>query len=155
VTLTRGGVQVDPIQYPLDQILLTLLLARNEGALLHGAGARWNGRCCLFRGPSGAGKSTISRRLAVRPDVEMLSDDRMIVRRGGDEFYAFGTPWPGDAGYAVNAGAPLQALCFLTKADACRLVPLPAAPARRDPPAGGVHPVGPPTLRWTATGRGA
>ena len=46
-----------------------------------------------------------------------MSDDRMIVRKTGDELMAFGTPWPGDAGIAVNKGAPLAGILFLKHAD--------------------------------------
>jgi len=43
----------------------------------------------------------------------MLSDDRMIVRKIDGNFKAYGTPWPGDAGIAVNKSVPLRAMLFL------------------------------------------
>jgi hypothetical protein len=46
-----------------------------------------------------------------------LSDDRIIIRKIGREFLMYGTPWPGDAGYAVNASVPLKGIFFLSKGE--------------------------------------
>lgn len=52
--------------------------------------------------------------------------------RSGGRFDAWGTPWPGDAGIARNACAPLAALLFLVKAEVDEVVPLaPGAAMRR------------------------
>jgi hypothetical protein len=103
----------NPVHYPLDQILLMYILARSEGALFHSAGVSINGRGYIFPGISGAGKSTITRLFAEGEDTELLSDDRMIVRKIDDAFMAFGTPWPGDAGIAQNLGMPLAGIFFI------------------------------------------
>jgi hypothetical protein len=47
-----------------------------------------------------------------------------MLRRFGGKLSMFGTPWPGDAGVAVNESVPLKALCFLRQADATSLRPL-------------------------------
>lgn len=57
-------------------------------------------------------------------DLVLLSDDRMIVRRMGGVFTAFGTPWAGDAQIALNASAPLSALLFLHHGESDRAEPL-------------------------------
>jgi len=115
---------VNPVSYPLDQILLMHILARHEGALIHAAGVRVDGRALIFPGKSGAGKSTLSRCLAERDGLELLSDDRIAVRKIGDAFIAYGTPWPGDQGAALNEKAPLAGIFFLRHADADSIVPL-------------------------------
>jgi len=52
---------------------------------LHGTGiVRPNGEANLFVGHSGAGKSTTTRLWTEIEDVEVLSDDRIIVRRDGN-----------------------------------------------------------------------
>lgn len=110
----RGGAPalVDPVRYPLDQILLMHILARRGGALLHAAGAVVGGAGVLFPGRSGAGKSTIARLLEGRGGWRVLSDDRIAARRGGGAIRLYGTPWPGDAGIARNESAPLRAVFF-------------------------------------------
>ncbi|MBW1743970.1 MAG: hypothetical protein JRJ47_11195 [Deltaproteobacteria bacterium] len=101
------GVVSNPVCYPLDQILLMYYLAKRQGALFHAAGVDIKGRGYMFPGKSGAGKSTITRQLATRDHIGLLSDDRVVVRKIGEAFKAFGTPWPGEEGIAENTSVPL------------------------------------------------
>ena len=120
----RGIAIANPVPYPLDQILLMHLLARHEGAIVHAAGVNFDGRGFIFPGKSGAGKSTLAGLLAGRRGIELLSDDRIVVRKIGSAFTAYGTPWPGDQGAALNEKATLCGICFLRHADAARIEPL-------------------------------
>jgi hypothetical protein len=125
VRRTEHGIAIaNPITYPLDQILLMHLLARHEGALVHAVGARIGGKALIFAGRSGAGKSTLARLLAGRRGLELLSDDRIVVRKVNSAFMAYGTPWPGDQGAALNDKATLYGICFLRHADADHIEPL-------------------------------
>jgi hypothetical protein len=104
----------NPLQYPLDQLLAVFHIASRKGALIHAAGAIINGRGLLFPGRSGAGKSTITRQFATaKRDFELLSDDRIIVRKIDDAYTMFGTPWPGEAGIAKNTSHPLHGIAFI------------------------------------------
>ncbi len=107
------AVAPNPIYHPLDQILLMHVLGLQKGALIHAAGATINGRGLIFPGKSGAGKTTLSRQLIHRKEVSLLSDDRMVVREIDGAFKCFGTPWPGEAGIAVNQSASLSGIVFL------------------------------------------
>jgi hypothetical protein len=81
-----------PLEYPLDELLIMHRLTQEKGIELHSCGiVRSDGTGNLFVGHSGAGKSTTTRLWTEREDVEILSDDRIIVRRdeGGSEA---GTP---------------------------------------------------------------
>lgn len=109
-------VMVNPIRYPLDQILTMTFLARKEGVIVHAAGFHREGVGAFFAGVSGAGKSTLTELLAGAPDLAPLSDDRVIVRRSGDGARVFGTPWPGEAGVAANRHAGLGAMVMLRQA---------------------------------------
>jgi serine kinase of HPr protein (carbohydrate metabolism regulator) len=102
------------------------ILARKGGAIVHAAGASICGQGMLFAGPSSAGKTTLSGLLAGQEHIELLSDDRMVVRRMGDQYLAFGTPWPGEAGVAVNQGVPLSALFFIYHGTDNRIREIPA-----------------------------
>lgn len=124
----RGIALANPVTYPLDQILLMLLLARRDGLLVHAAGVSVGGRGFLFAGRSGAGKSTLCRHLTGQDGLEILSDDRMALRRTDGAVAAYGTPWPGDQGAALNQRVPLAGLLFLRHASADEVVEL----TRRD-----------------------
>lgn len=113
----RGHVRQSANPYSIDsvlRILHTLLLAEEGGFLVHAASAIRNGRAFLFSGVSGAGKTTISR--LAPPDVTLLTDEISYVRRCGDVYRAFGTPFAGElARLGKNVSAPIAALFFLGK----------------------------------------
>jgi hypothetical protein len=68
--------------YPLDELLIMHRLTQEKAIELHSCGmVRADGTGNLFVGHSGAGKSTTTRLWTAREDVEVLSDDRIIVRR--------------------------------------------------------------------------
>jgi hypothetical protein len=74
----------EPLEYPLDELLIMHRLTQEQAIELHGTGiVRDNGEANLFIGHSGAGKSTTTRLWTAIEEVEVLSDDRIIVR--GDE----------------------------------------------------------------------
>jgi hypothetical protein len=119
----NGTVSVDnPFCYPLDQILAMYYLSVNGGVIFHAAGIAVSGKGYVFPGPSGAGKSTICRQFKGRRRVEILSDDRIIVRQGRNGFLIFGTPWPGEEGNALNLCIPLTQIFFLAQGASNRIV---------------------------------
>jgi hypothetical protein len=109
----KRSVVSNPFHYPLDQLLLMYVLAQKGGIILHAAGMVVNEKGCLFLGRSGAGKSTLVRLCSGRDDFDFLSDDRIVVRKLGDGYKAYGTPWPGEAGIATNRGVSLSAIFFI------------------------------------------
>lgn len=110
----EAGIKMvrNPVTFPVDQLLVMYMLADREGALVHSSGVDFHGRGYMFSGRSGAGKSTISRKFALAGH-EVLSDDRVVVRKIDGELGMFGTPWSGEAGIAVNKGLPLHGIFFL------------------------------------------
>lgn len=125
----KGGRMhaVNPVRYPLDQLLLMYALARRRGFIVHSCGADVAGKGALFLGRSGAGKSTLARLLTGAGDCTVLSDDRMIVRMNDGGATMYGTPWPGEAGMAVNRSVPVVACFVLSKAAENRIEDLPSA----------------------------
>jgi len=82
---------VQSLEYPLDELLIMHRLTQEKAIELHGCGiVRADGTGNLFVGHSGAGKSTTTRLWTEREDVEVLSDDRIIVRR--DDALSVRTP---------------------------------------------------------------
>jgi hypothetical protein len=119
----------NPVQYPLDQILMIHYLASRKGLILHAAGAMINDRGVIFPGYSGAGKSSISELLRAYSDIQMMSDDRIIVRQVDSDFYQYGTPWYGSSRISENICAPLSVVMFLVKDTRTYLVRLDPADA--------------------------
>jgi hypothetical protein len=118
-----------PLEYPLDEIVMTNWLALGRGVEIHGCGVvDSDGAGYLFAGHSGAGKTTIAR-LWRRQKATVLSDDRIIVRTRGHEVWMYGTPWHGDAPLARPSAARLTRAFFLRQALANGLAPMAGADA--------------------------
>ncbi len=119
----------NPLHYPLDQLLAMFALAPLQGLICHAAGIVHDGAGILLAGRSGAGKTTFMRLTAGRPEIEGLSDDRLVVRRVDGRTLVYGTPWAGEGRVAVNRAVPLKALVFLHQATRNELRPIAASAA--------------------------
>ncbi|MGH9365952.1 MAG: hypothetical protein ACRD1B_11930 [Thermoanaerobaculia bacterium] len=121
---------LDPLEYPLDELLIIHFLARGAGLEVHACGvADEGGKGFLFAGQSGAGKTTTARLWEKQAGVTILSDDRIILRKAEGRIWMYGTPWHGEARLASPARAPLTGLYFLRQANANELLPLPTIEA--------------------------
>jgi hypothetical protein len=126
------------LEYPLDELLITHHLSLGRGVELHACGlVRGDGESFLFAGHSGAGKSTTTRLWKRYAPVEVLSDDRIIVRRAftdavkgvgqecpTDTFLMHGTPWHGEAAFASPGRASLRRIFLLEHGAGNRIEPL-------------------------------
>ena len=115
--LCRPDGLLNPVCYPLDQILLLHLLARADMLLVHGAGIEIDGGVTVFAGVSGAGKTTLSRQFIRAGVGRILTDDRVLIVRTPDGWLAGGTPWPGEGRFARNEWHPLRRISFLRQSD--------------------------------------
>lgn len=116
---------VNPLEYPLDELLWIHRLAMGQGVEVHGCGViAPDGRGMLLTGHSGAGKSTSARLWSKHPESRVLSDDRIILRQQNGRIQMYGTPWHGDAGVAEAAHSPLDAIFVLQHGGANQLRPL-------------------------------
>jgi len=134
VVLNRSSFPADapvhPLEYPLDELVMMHRLALGEGVEVHALGlADQDGSGYLFLGHSGAGKSTTARLWMSQPGVNLLSDDRIILRKHDGKFWMYGTPWHGDAGVASPSRTPLTAIFLLEQAPTNELSPLSASNA--------------------------
>lgn len=83
--------------------------AERGGALIHAAGAVWQGRGYVFYGESGAGKSTLS---ALNTRATVISDDLSLVLPAADGMLELvGSPFRGtyEGGDPVQGSFPLAA----------------------------------------------
>lgn len=128
--LRDAGRFFDPLEFPLEEIFVLGYLSRGRGVLVHACGiVDSDGRGHLFLGHSGAGKTTISRLWDQTPGVRLLSDDRIIVRADGGGLRMYGTPWHGEAEYAVAESAPISRVYVLEHGSSNEMRPLGAAEA--------------------------
>jgi hypothetical protein len=112
--LTGFPLAVAPLGYPLDELLIMHRLTQERAIELHGVGIVGpDGASNLFIGHSGAGKSTTARLWTSLHDVEILSDDRIIVREAENQIFMYGTPWHGEAHFAMPGRAPLKRIFVL------------------------------------------
>ncbi|HUR79203.1 MAG TPA: hypothetical protein VM733_00455 [Thermoanaerobaculia bacterium] len=133
---TRGTIAVkpeaayrNPLDYPLDEVLLANLLGRGRGVEIHSCGVIDDrGRGHLFAGVSGAGKTTTAR-LWDGANRGIVSDDRVIIREQDGAMWMFGTPWHGEAELSMPGGAPLSGVYLLVQSDANELRELDRAEA--------------------------
>ena len=122
----------DPFTGPAFELLMSTQLSRRGGAVLHGCGVSIDGRGFVFAGESGAGKSTLARLWGRREGIEILSDDRVVVRRQNGSFYLYGTPWHGDEIFAAPGGVELSRIFFIRHGPSNDIRKLSAAGAVRE-----------------------
>lgn len=116
---------VYPLEYPVDELLVTHWLTRGRGLEVHACGlvdAVTGSQ--LFLGHSGAGKSTTTGLWASARDVRVLSDDRIILRSRDNAIWMYGTPWHGDAGLASPSSAKISRIFVLQHGDKNQLTEL-------------------------------
>ena len=85
------GKEVDPLDYPLDGLILYYLTVINGDILIHASGVNHSGHGYLFSGVSGKGKSTISR-LCENAGAKVIHDDRLVIRKRGNGYMMYNTP---------------------------------------------------------------
>ena len=87
--LTFYHLGLAQVRMIIENILHDLLGGR--GFVLHASASFINGKAYLFTGKSGAGKSTVMKLLAKK--YPPLADDSIILKKEGDIFYAYQTPF--------------------------------------------------------------
>lgn len=83
--------ETDPMEYPLDGLILYYLTAIHGDIMIHASGINNAGQGYVFSGISGKGKTTISK-LWDNYGGRVIHDDRLILRKTGNGFRMFNTP---------------------------------------------------------------
>jgi hypothetical protein len=119
------GKKLIPLEYPVDELLVSHRLSCAGGVEFHGCGLVDSERgSFLFLGNSTAGKSTTARLWNSVREITVLSDDRIIVRRHQGQLWMYGSPWHGEAQYALPLQAPIQRIFVLEHGADNEIVPL-------------------------------
>jgi hypothetical protein len=89
--IENAGYETDPLEYPLDGLVLYYLTAINADLMIHASGVFYNGRGYLFSGTSGKGKTTMAT-LWDNIGAQVIHDDRLIIRDNEGIFRMHNTP---------------------------------------------------------------
>ena len=90
---------------------------------LHGALVEQEGRGFCICAPSGMGKTTHARLWRDHRNALILNSDRTTCFLDGKQWIAFGTPWCGTGGEAINRKVPLVAVVILNRGKCDRVSP--------------------------------
>ena len=104
---------VHPFYGPVIELLMINYLAQSRGAVIHSCGIKTGDKGILFVGESGAGKSTLTKLWNQAADIEILSDDRTIVRKKNGDYWIYGTPWHGEAKFGSPQSVRLDRIYFI------------------------------------------
>jgi len=86
-----AGTGTDPMEYPLDGLMLYYLTVINSDIMIHASGVNYSCHGYLFSGISGKGKSTMAK-LWDNSGARVIHDDRLIIRRIDTGYKMFNTP---------------------------------------------------------------
>ncbi len=81
----------DPLEYPLDGLILYYLTVISGDIMIHASGINISGRGYLFSGVSGRGKTTIAK-IWDKAGARIIHDDRLILKNSGGGYRMFNTP---------------------------------------------------------------
>jgi hypothetical protein len=104
-----AGKETDPLEYPLDGLILYYLTVIHGDIMIHASGVNHSGHGYLFSGASGKGKSTMAR-LWDNAGVTVIHDDRLIIRNISGAFRMFNTPVYNDD---APSGSPLNRMYLI------------------------------------------
>ncbi|MBQ2717207.1 MAG: hypothetical protein IJF75_01235 [Clostridia bacterium] len=92
-------------------------IKERSAILFHSSAICVKNQAILFCAPSGTGKSTHSK-LWIKnfSDVEYINDDKPFIRKKGDDYFVYGSPWRGKHNLGNNISAKIKAICFIERA---------------------------------------
>ena len=94
-------------------------IIKHNAVFIHSSALIYDGEAYLFSADSGVGKSTHTKlwRQAFGDKVQMINDDKPVVRIYNDKVIAYGTPFDGGSKIANNISAPLKAIVFIERGE--------------------------------------
>ena len=86
-----AGKATDPVEYPLDGLILYYLTVIHGDIMIHASGINNVGHGYIFSGISGKGKTTIAK-LWEDSGAKVIHDDRLIIRNTSSGYTMYNTP---------------------------------------------------------------
>lgn len=118
-------INADPMEYPLDGLILYYLTVMHGDIFIHASGINKAGKGYLFSGISGKGKSTMAD-LWSKAGATVIHDDRLIIRNDGNNYVMHNTPVY-DNDYPRNS--PLHKVFIIDHGTENQLTPVSGASA--------------------------
>ena len=121
-----SGKSADPMEYPLDGLILYYLTVIHGDIMIHASGVVSNaGHGYIFSGISGKGKTTMAR-LWDNSGARIIHDDRLILRNAGKGYIMYNTPvYQNDR----PAEAPFSRIFIIEHGEENELIPVSGASA--------------------------
>lgn len=92
------------------------ILLNHQAFYLHASFVKYEDFAILFTAPSGTGKSTQASLWKKYENAEICNGDKTIVRKKGNEYWAYGSPFAGSSGIYKNEKALVKGIVVLSKA---------------------------------------
>ena len=118
-----AGTGTDPMEYPLDGLILYYLTVINGDIMIHASGVNYSCHGYLFSGISGNGKSTMAK-LWDQSGARVIHDDRLIIRRIDTGYKMFNTPVYNND---VPGESPLDRIFLIEHGKKNEIIPLKGA----------------------------
>ena len=120
-----GAPLAERTQVALGQCVLNAL-PMFGGFTFHASCIDVCGHALMFSAPSGGGKSTQTAlwKRFYPASVRYINDDTPILRKVGNDYHAFGSPWAGTSGINENRHAKVRALVYVKQGGTCSLRPM-------------------------------
>ena len=120
-----AGYETDPLEYPLDGLILYYLTVMHGDIMIHASGVNHSGHGYIFSGVSGKGKTTLAK-LWDGAGRKVIHDDRLIIRNIAGTYKMFNTPvYDNDD----PADSPLTRIYIIEHGSENRIVPVKGAAA--------------------------
>lgn len=100
------------------------LLLEHQSLQLHASVIDWQGSGILFSAPSGTGKSTQAALWRDFAGAKIINGDRAMIRRMGDGYRVYGSPYAGSSGIYTNLSVPIRAIITLEQGSKNRITSL-------------------------------
>jgi hypothetical protein len=123
--IENAGNETDPLDYPLDGLVLYYLTAINADIMVHASGVNYGGQGYLFAGTSGRGKSTMAE-IWSNVGAKIIHDDRLIIRCIEGVYRMFNTPVGKDD---EPTDSPVNRLYIINHGEENKVINLRPAPA--------------------------
>jgi hypothetical protein len=118
--IENAGNETDPLDYPLDGLILYYLTSINADIMIHASGVCYDGHGYLFSGVSGKGKTTMAM-LWDNIGAQVIHDDRLILRKVDGLYRMYNTPvYKND----VPRNTPIDRIFLIEHGDENKLTPL-------------------------------
>ena len=113
------GVTIEQMENFAFSMFFNRTAIKYSTMLVHSSALIYDGGAYLFSGDSGVGKSTHTRLWlkAFGDKVHIMNDDKPVVKLYDDKAVAFGTPFDGGSGIALNESYPLKAIIFVERGE--------------------------------------